>query len=58
MQRKLQYCGNTIKLIKIYESDQFINLLMEFQEGGTLQELIDKKGGSDIRESDVRVIAA
>ncbi|TNV85325.1 hypothetical protein FGO68_gene11795 [Halteria grandinella] len=55
--RRLQYCGNTIKLLKIYESDQYINLLMEFQEGGTLQDLINKKD-REIKESDARVIAA
>jgi serine/threonine protein kinase len=30
MQRRLRHCGNTIKLHKIYESDSFINMLMEF----------------------------
>jgi serine/threonine protein kinase len=28
--RKLKHCGNTIKLIKIYESDKYLNLLMEY----------------------------
>ena len=30
IQRALRYCGNTIKLLKIYESDRYLNLLLEY----------------------------
>lgn len=36
IQRLLNECPNTIKLLSIYESDDYINLLLEFQEGGSL----------------------
>ncbi len=42
IQRILKLCGSTIKLFKIYESDKYLNLLMEFQEGGTLGDLLEK----------------
>lgn len=41
-QRKMRDCGNVLKLYKVYESDQYIYLVMEFQEGGTLGELLEK----------------
>jgi serine/threonine protein kinase len=30
IQRELKHCGNTLKLHKIYESDRYLNMLMEF----------------------------
>jgi serine/threonine protein kinase len=42
IQRNLRYCGNTTKLLKIYESEKYLNLLLEFQEGGTLGDLLEK----------------
>jgi serine/threonine protein kinase len=36
IQRELRQCGNTIKLFKIFESENYLNLLMEYEEGGTL----------------------
>jgi serine/threonine protein kinase len=30
IQRSLRLCGNTIKLFKIYESERYLNLLLEF----------------------------
>ena len=30
IQRALRYCGNTIKLLKIYESGRYLNLLLEY----------------------------
>lgn len=42
VQRSLKYCGNTIKLFKIYESDKYLNLLMEYQEGGTLGDILEQ----------------
>lgn len=42
IQRALKYCGNIIKLIKIYESEKYLNLLLEYQEGGTLGDILEK----------------
>ncbi len=42
IQRALKYCGNIIKLLKIYESDKYLNLLLEFQDGGTLGDTLEK----------------
>ena len=50
----LHECLNTIKLLKIYESDDYINLLIEYQEGGTLADLIINHGS--ITESQARTI--
>lgn len=41
--RDLKNCANTLKLYKIYESDKYINLLLEYQEGGTLAEKLEKQ---------------
>jgi serine/threonine protein kinase len=54
VQRKLKLCGNTLKLYKIYESDKYLNLLMEYQEGGTLGDKLEK--GIAFSEEDARVI--
>lgn len=54
VQRKLKYCGNSLKLYKIYESDKYLNLLMEFQEGGTLGDKLEK--GTVFTEEEARVI--
>jgi serine/threonine protein kinase len=42
IQRALRYCGNVIKLYKIYESDKYLNLLLEYQEGGCLGDMLEK----------------
>jgi serine/threonine protein kinase len=42
IQRKLALCGNTIKLFKIYESDKYINMVMEYQDGGSLGDFLEK----------------
>ncbi|TNV86993.1 hypothetical protein FGO68_gene9028 [Halteria grandinella] len=56
IQRKLRFCGSTIKLIKIYESEKFLNLLMEYQEGGSLGDRIQKNIA--FNENDSRLIMA
>ena len=30
IQRDLRFCANTIKLLKIYESEKYLNLLLEY----------------------------
>ncbi|TNV74643.1 hypothetical protein FGO68_gene5677 [Halteria grandinella] len=56
VQRRLKYCGNTLKLYKIYESDKYLNLLMEFQEGGTLGDKLEK--GTVFTEEESKIIMA
>jgi serine/threonine protein kinase len=56
VQRQLRNCGNTIKLFKIYESEKYINLLMEYQEGGTLGDLLEKD--HRFTEDEARMITA
>jgi serine/threonine protein kinase len=56
VQRVLRLCGNTIKLLKIYESDKYLNLLMEYQEGGTLGDILARQ--ILMGEEDVRMIIA
>lgn len=38
VQRMLKHCSNTIKLYKIYETQVYVKMLMEYQEGGTLSD--------------------
>jgi serine/threonine protein kinase len=40
--RELKYCANTLKLLKIYESEKYINFLLEYHEGGTLAERLER----------------
>lgn len=47
-------CEQSVKLIKIYESDAFVNLMLDYQNGGTLKKLIKKKG--NIPEEKARTI--
>jgi serine/threonine protein kinase len=54
--RNLKNCANTIKLLKIYESDSYLNLLMEFQEGGTLGDRLEKN--VKFTEEESKMIAA
>lgn len=54
VQRMLRFCGNTIKLLKIYETETYINLLMEYQEGGTLSKALANK--KLIPEDEARLI--
>lgn len=54
--RSLKNCGNTLKLIRIYESDSYLNMLMEFQEGGTLGDRLEKN--VKFIEEEAKMIAA
>lgn len=56
IQRQLRLCGNVIKLLKVYESDNYLNLLMEFQEGGSLGEILEKQ--IKLSEENARMIVA
>lgn len=56
IQRSLRLCGNTIKLFKIYESERYLNLLLEFQEGGTLGDVLENP--TRLSEEDARIIIA
>lgn len=55
MQRSLRLCGNTVKIIKVYENDNFINLVMDHHEGGTLGELVQNKAVC-LSEEDAKII--
>jgi serine/threonine protein kinase len=55
-QRALKLCGNTIKLHKLYESERYLNLLMEFQEGGTIGDILEEQ--KRLKEEDCRIIIA
>lgn len=52
----LKLCGNTLKLFKIYESEKYLNLLTEYQDGGSLGEKLER--GYKFSDDDVRVITA
>jgi serine/threonine protein kinase len=54
--RELSLCANTLKLYKIYESDKYINLLLEYHEGGTLAEKLERQ--VRFTEDEARLIAA
>lgn len=56
VQRELKLCGNSLKLFKIYESEKYLNLLMEYQEGGTLGDKLEKQ--QKFSEEDARIIIA
>lgn len=34
--RKLYLCDNIVKLISVYDQDNYIHLVMDYQEGGDL----------------------
>lgn len=44
VQRDMGCCGNALKLFKIYETERFLNIMIEYQDGGTLQDFIKKQG--------------
>ena len=56
VQRMLKQCGNTIKLLKVFENEKTISLLMEYQEGGTLGDILEKQ--IRISEDNARIIIA
>jgi serine/threonine protein kinase len=53
----MRLCGNTVKIIKVYENDNFINLVMDYHEGGTLGELIQNRSVC-LNEDDAKTIVA
>lgn len=40
----LRNCGSVVKILKVYESDDFINIVMDYHEGGSLSSYICEKG--------------
>lgn len=40
----LEECEGLLSLIEIYEDEDFVQLVLEYQEGGTLHEFIRNKG--------------
>lgn len=54
IQRTLKHCGNTIKLFKIFESENYLNLLMEYEEGGTLGDILEQH--IHLQEDNARII--
>lgn len=56
VQMMLKLCGNVTKLLKIYESELYLNLLLDFHEGGSLGNLLEKH--TVISEADARMIVA
>ena len=52
----LKQCGNVTKLLKIYETDKYLNLLLDYHDGGTLGNLLEKQ--TVISEADARMIIA
>lgn len=49
-------CGGTTKLIKIYECEKYLSLLMELHTGGNLGEVLE--GTDRIYENQAKIIAA
>lgn len=54
MQRCLNKCGNTIQLYKVYETENSVYMIIEYQSGGTLQDLI--KTNPRLSETELRTI--
>ena len=57
LQRIASDCGNAVKLVKVCETDNYINIFMERQEGGTLSSFILSQK-ERLSEKDARVIMA
>ncbi|CDW79552.1 serine threonine protein kinase [Stylonychia lemnae] len=51
---KVNQCGNALKLFRVYESQDKIYLLLEYQEGGTLLNMIGKD--KKLNEQDLQTI--
>ena len=50
----LNQCGNALKLFKVYESEENLYLVLEYQQGGTL--LNTMKEGEPFKEADLQTI--
>jgi serine/threonine protein kinase len=55
IQRELSNHPNVLKIIKVYETDEYINLLMETQEGGCLGTYLASNG--KMKEERARQVA-
>jgi serine/threonine protein kinase len=55
--RDLKDCGNVVKIHKLYESESYINILMEYHEGGNLSSVLEGLN-SPLTEDEVRLISA
>ena len=55
--REMGDCGNVVKMHKLYESESYINILMEFHEGGNLSSVLDSLE-QPLTEDEVRLISA
>ena len=56
LQRKLLKCANVIRIIKVYEDQKYLCLLLELKEGGSLYDLICKQ--NKLKEDDSKIITA
>ncbi|TNV85852.1 hypothetical protein FGO68_gene16745 [Halteria grandinella] len=56
IQRELNMCGNTVKLVKLYETDKYLNILMEYQQGGSLGDMLTKQ--VPFKEDSIRIVMA
>ena len=52
--RKLSSCGNALKLYQVFESEAWVILVLEFQEGGSLLDLMRKE--TKLKEADLQAI--
>ncbi|CDW90327.1 serine threonine protein kinase [Stylonychia lemnae] len=52
--RKLQNCANILGLYKVYESNNNVYLFLEYQEGGTLMNIL--KNSKEMIEKDLQII--
>jgi serine/threonine protein kinase len=55
--RDLKDCENVVKIHKLYESESYINILMEYHEGGNLSSVLEGLN-SPLTEDEVRLISA
>jgi serine/threonine protein kinase len=54
MYRSLKLCSNTVKLVKVHESEGNIYLFLDYQGGGSIGDLLDH--GLHISEDNARII--
>jgi serine/threonine protein kinase len=55
--RELSQCDNVLKLLRVYESKSDLYLMLEYQAGGTLFELIRGRDHK-VKEKDLQEIMA
>ena len=53
--RSLDRCEGSVRLFKVFESDNYLNLLMEYQQGGSLSALLENKNAK-LTDDTARVI--